>query len=451
MIARRMTLCAVAGILIGLFAFALPAGAMPARGTLYAQKTLSASHVNDPEVSEFVKTVGAGVIRNQAAIEAFRVWMFGQPGFAGSGYVGSIDHLAQKATTIMWYGPRTALLKAIIREGQRRGISVTVQHRTYSLQQIKAAIAAIWKQAAEGKWAGFHVSAIGGVTAAETGLTVEGTYTAVPAARRAPQVRSLTATVQGIPVRVIPGIRASAAGGRHDDVAPFNSGDLMKSEGTGGFCSAGFAVTIGGVHYTETARHCNRQDFVVADSCCGSVPANKKFGTTLELSADGGARVLTGGGYFFMQHLGWDTTSQPLVVVGFGPIGLHDLLCTEGGNSGEHCDIEVTNELVVWNDPGYGNLNTIEGHNDTVAHIAVMQGDSGGPVMSLANTQPGQVLASGMIQAGVGAVSGTGPGECGPAYSYGAGSNLNLCFDNVLFTSTYTIVKNLVGASLYTG
>jgi hypothetical protein len=64
----------------------------------------------------------------------------------------------------------------------------------------------------------------------------------------------------------------------------------------------------------------------------------------------------------------------------------------------------------------------------------------------------GQVRASGMIQAGDAAgVSGTGPSECGPAHEYGTASNPDVCFNNVLFTSTYTIVKNLEAATLYTG
>jgi len=99
---------------------------------------------NDPITAEFIRTVGARTIDNQEALSNFRAWMLKRPDFAASGYVGTIDDLAHKATTIMWYGPRTSLLSAILHEGAQRGIAVSVQPRAHSLQQIDAAIDAIW-------------------------------------------------------------------------------------------------------------------------------------------------------------------------------------------------------------------------------------------------------------------------------------------------------------------
>jgi hypothetical protein len=156
-------------------------------------------------VSQFIAEVGPAVIRNQEALQQFKAWMVALPGFASSGYVWAIDDLKHKSTILLWHGARTPLLARIIREGARRGIGVTVQQRKYSLQQLNAASAAIWKQAAQGKWAGFKISAVITVTPVESGVTVEGSYTALPAARRAPQVRSLSATVTGVPVHVAAG------------------------------------------------------------------------------------------------------------------------------------------------------------------------------------------------------------------------------------------------------
>src|SRR5215469_6743545 len=158
-------------------AVAGPAGAAKAGGTA---PLLSGGL--DAGQRQMVRQFGAAAIDNQTALSVFRSWILRQPGLARSGYVGTIDDLAHKATTVMWYGPRTPLLAAIIREGARRGIRVSVQARKYSLQQINAASAAIWKQAAEGKWAGFKVTGVAGVAAADNGITVYGTYTAVPAA-----------------------------------------------------------------------------------------------------------------------------------------------------------------------------------------------------------------------------------------------------------------------------
>jgi hypothetical protein len=167
---HRVVWSALAGIVLGAVT-AVPAIAADARGALPGSSVTvpSASGRSGLDAGEFVKDVGAAVIRNQDALSTFRSWMIGLPGFARSGYVGSIDNLARKAMTIMWHGPRTPLLAAILREGARRGIAVTIQHRKHSLQQIEAAIAAIWKQAAAGKWAGFKVSAIAGVAGCRRG------------------------------------------------------------------------------------------------------------------------------------------------------------------------------------------------------------------------------------------------------------------------------------------
>ncbi len=408
-----------------------------------AGKAAPAGHGNDPVISRFIKQVGAAAIRNQNTLSLFRGWMLRQPGFARSGYVGSIDNLARKATTIMWYGARTRLLTAIIREGARRGIPVHVQHRKYSLQQINAATAAIWKQAAAGRWAGFKVSAIAGIAASYDGITVDGTYTAVPPGPRAPQVKSLATVVRGVPVHVMPGHAFAARAGRDADVAPFNAGGFMIGYYTGAFCSSGFAIVINGVDHTTTARHCNDKnaagDYVAANSYKDKSPppTSQWYGKYLENSGDGGAMVMGSGGFFWMFNHGWNSTTHS-EVIGYENLGMNDLVCTEGGNSGEHCNVKVNNLSVSWND-GYGSFSNIQAEQ-TSGGIASMTGDSGGPVMSLVNTSSGQVRAAGMIQSGDNAVI-----ECGASYFIAP------CGPIVLFSSMQTIVNSIPGASLYTG
>jgi hypothetical protein len=418
----------------------VPLGAAQAQT---AGKAPAAAHGNDPVISRFIKQVGATAIRNQNTLSLFRGWMLTQPGFARSGYVGSIDDLARKATTIMWHGPRTHLLMAIIREGARRGIAVHIQHRRYSLQQINAATAAIWKQAAAGKWAGFKVAAIAGISATHDGITVEGTYTAVPPGRRAPQVRSLATVVRGVPVRIQPSHAFTKLSGRDADTAPFNAGGLMVGYYTGAVCSSGFAIVINGVDHTTTARHCNdgnaAGDYVDANDATAPSPppTSQWYGKYLENSGNGGAMVMGNTGFYWMFNHGWNSTTYS-TVIGYENLGLNDLVCTEGGNSGEHCNVKVIDLSVSYND-GDGSFLTIEGQQ-TDGTIAAMEGDSGGPVMSLNNTSSGQVRAAGMIQAGGDELT-----DCGASYFAAP------CFSDVLFTSMVTIVNSISGASLRTG
>ena len=436
---RRLALLGSCAATLGL-ASLVPLAAAQAQT---AGKAPAAAHGSDPAISRFVKQVGATVIRNQNTLSLFRAWMLSQPGFARSGYVGSIDDLAHKATTIMWYGPRTRLLTAIIREGARRGITVHIQHRRYSLQQINAATAAVWKQAAEGRWAGFKVSDIAGISAANIGITVEGTYTAVAPDRRAPQVRALATVVRGVPVHIVPGHAVTPFAGRDADTAPFNAGDFMGGYYTNIYCSSGFAIVINGVDHTTTARHCNdgnaAGDFVNANdvNAASPPPTSQWYGKYLENSGDGGAMVLGSTGFYWMFNHGWNSTTYS-TVIGYEDLGLNDLVCTEGGNSGEHCNVKVTNLSVSFND-GYGTFSTIKA-DQTGGGIAAMEGDSGGPVMSLANTSSGQVRAAGMIQGGdVISIN------CGASYFALA------CSSDVYFSSMRSIVNSISGASLRTG
>jgi hypothetical protein len=392
----------------------------------------------DSVAQAFVRTVGATVINNQEALSTYRAWMIGQAGFADSGYVGAVDDLQHKATTILWAGPRTALLSAILGEGARRGITVSVRQRSHSLQQINAAVNAIWQQSANGAWTGFTISGIAAVGATDDGLTVYGTYTAVPAAQRAAQVRALATAVQGIPVRIVPGTGAANSNGRDNDFAPFNAGGYMISPSNGTSCSSGFAINLSGSTRITTARHCTRNDY-------RDRAASNTYGTGVENSGDGGGRVLSATGSVLALDGPFNSNDFTKVVIGFEDLGINDFVCTGGGNSGEHCDVKVVNLSVSFND-GFGAFSTIEGVQQAGGAIAQIQGDSGGPVISLTATGSGQVRAAGMIQGFFTAGSMTGA-ACGPVFDAGG----NQCSTNVLFSSMRTVVNTIGGASLHTG
>ncbi len=438
--ARRGKLTAALAALLALATFTVQLGATATAGVV-ATGAGTASGLpgarGDAVTQAFIQTVGATTISNQEALSVFRSWMIDQAGFADSGYVGSIDDLARKAITIMWYGPHTPLLSAIVKEGERRGIAVSVQRRAHSLRQIRAATNEIWQQAAAGEWAGFKISFIAAVGATDDDITVNGTYTAAPAERRAPQVRSRATAVMGVPVHVTPGVSADTSTGRDDDFAPFNAGGYMLSPSTGHTCSSGFAINLGGTSNTTTARHCSADDYQ-------DRAASNRYGTGVRTSTDGGGRVLSATGAALAFDGAYNSNNFWKTVIGYADLGVNDFVCTGGGNSGEHCNIKVTNLLVSFND-GSGSFSTIEGVQQSSGAIAQIQGDSGGPVISLASTSSGQVRAAGMIQGFLGA--GMTGSACGAVYDAGG----NKCSTNVLFSSMRTVVNGIPGASLRTG
>jgi hypothetical protein len=392
---------------------------------------------DDSITKAFVQTVGATAINNQDALSRFRAWMLAAPGFANSGYVGSVDDLQHKATTVLWAGPRTALLSAIVRRGAELGIAVSVQQRSHTLQQIDAAVHMIWQQAASGAWAGFSVSAIASVGVNDDGLTVYGTYTATPAAQRAAQVRSLATSVLGVPVRVVPGVSAGTSNGRDNDFAPFDAGGYMISPSSSTTCSTGFGINLSGTSRVTTARHCTRNDYQ-------DRAAANTYGTGVVNSGDGGGRVLSASAVALALDGAFNSDNFVKTVIGFEDLGINDFVCTGGGNSGEHCNVKVVNLNVSFND-GIGTFATIEGIQQTAGAIAQIQGDSGGPVISLAGTASGQVRAAGMIQGFF--TPGMTGAACGAVFDAGG----NQCTANVLFSSMRTVVNSISGAALLTG
>jgi hypothetical protein len=448
-------LVAILGGLVTATAAISPAIAAGAPGTAIRPpaKTISIPPGWSTEEKKFIKDVGSAVLRNQDALSDFRGWIAKQRGFATSGYVGAIDDLPRKGMAVMWHGPRTPLLTAIIREGLRRGIRVGVQRRKYGLQQLRSAMAATWAQAAAGKWAGFTISGLSGLGVVENGITAYGSYTPGPAANRAPLVRSLETTEAGIPVHLVPGYTRNLDTSRIADVSPFNAGDFMgyPFEVTPvqlpDACSTGFSIVSGGFNLATTARHCAEPEYsswsvYAAGNYPG--PANQQYVNSSTTSTDGGARVMNSAGSPLMFNTGPQSTTT-LQVIGFFNPALRDLLCTEGGNSGQHCDLVVTDMLYSWDDT-YGHFETIvaDAQADTGQGFASMSGDSGGPVMSLSGTSVGQVKAAGMIQGTVDGLT-----SCGASHNYfTVGPPLNMtCGKRVAFSSMVTIVKHIPGGA----
>jgi hypothetical protein len=409
--------------LIGLVAFApSPVAAAPTGGS----------------TSDYLASADPVVLANQEVLMGFKSWLIEVPGIFGAGFVESANYAESKSTTLLWTGTST-LQGAVIAEGARRGITVTIKPVKYSRRQLQDGVDKLWASASSPAWDGFVITSVTATDLNQDGLAVQGHYRSAPdesslAARLAATQQVATgvsALVTGVSIAPEPTLYVT----RSTDFAPFNAGGMMRgANGTG--CSSGFAIWLGGVARTTTARHCTSTPYRAWDASANS------YGTTVTTTPGSGARVLTAGGFYWMFDGAWnDPNGYHKTVVGFADLSVNDWVCTSGANSGVHCGIQVDHLLISFND-GFGAFWTIRGKQRTSGQIAGAQGDSGGPVLvPYSNNNWTTVGAAGMIQGSLGPQT----TSCGSVRIGGV-----FCSTEIEFSSTHTIVNEL-GGSLRTG
>lgn len=390
-------------------------------------------------IDTYAQEQGAAVLANQQKLSDFKHWVVSQPGVEDAGYVEQINDAANMSTKILWKGP-SHLRDTVFAEAKARGITAKFAERPYSVPEIKGAIKKIDAKKGDMAAAGFQVDGIVGVRDDDGAIAVEGhaidaaagTAGVVPAAPDLNRISTIAKTASGTAVRVVDKRKSTpATATRDNDYAPFNAGDYIK---TGiHSCSTGFAVADANRTYTITARHCPQGSYYDASN------SGVYVGYEMRDSSDGQASILDGTGSKWMFDGAWNNPDgYSKAVSGFQDVSPGDYVCTSGGNSGVHCNIQVIGTYYWWDD-GWGGAYNIEGYQQTYGQIAAIQGDSGGPV--LMPRSDGTVGAVGMIQA----VLNADTNNCGSAYDLGS----NTCSPDVLFTSTRTIA-NALGMSLVT-
>ncbi|MGX4691542.1 hypothetical protein [Streptomyces sp. JNUCC 63] len=362
----------------------------------------------------------------------FKTWLLERPGIASSGFIESVNDSDTKSMTLLWHGDSPLQAQAV-QEAANWGISLTFEQRQYDLAQLESAIDAIWASADAGGWPGFQIAYIAGVTEDFDGIVVHGSYTE-PQVGGATFARSMVAQVDGVPVRIVSEEEAETASAtRKNDFSPFYAGGYMYSPNKLHFCSTGFSVRYQGKTHITTARHCDGNDYRARNG-------KAKYGKGIFTENGGGARILNGAGIGQMFDGGWNNTKgYRKRVVGYRDLSLGDKVCTSGGNSGVHCNIKVDAMKVKFDDRHGSKLTTIHATQQKSGAIAVIQGDSGGPVLTPAGD--GKVRAAGMIQGVDRFVS-----NCGSVHDPDGAK----CGKGVLFTSMRTIVKGIPGGSLAT-
>jgi len=247
----------------------------------------------------------------------------------------------------------------------------------------------------QGTW---HVTSVEGPTLEQPQITVSGYYpnrggattrAAQTEIRKSAIARAPADVSASMPIVVEDGEPAETYVTRSTDGTPYWAGGMIKGANGAG-CTSGFAIRYGGVNHTTTARHCVSTPYTAWDN------KNSSYGSTSGTSSTGLARALSGTGAARMFDGAWNNSSGfNKVVVGSSVVAKGALVCSSGANSGVHCNLQVDNTAVAFND-GYGSATTVRVKQLTSGQIAGAHGDSGGPIFTLDSSD--KVYAVGMLQ-----------------------------------------------------
>ncbi|MET3812442.1 hypothetical protein [Arthrobacter sp. UYEF3] len=402
-------------------------------GAANADRNPPTAPAGSSPIDLYMQTKGSGFLTDQKQLSEFKLWITELPGIEQAGYVGQVNDATTRSTRVLWKGA-SPLRDTVRAGGQARGISVTFSERPYSLPEIRATIARIDSQKKALSNLGFQVDNIAGVRDDDGTIAVEG-RAAPGAAPDWVMVAAAANQAAGTPVRVVNTVRATPAT-RSRDSSPFNSGAYMMTSNYH-VCSTGFALASSTQTYTITARHCDAGPWYDRDD------STKFIGSEFWDSSTGQSSLIAGAGSKWMYDGTWDNSwGLSKATSGVRDVSIGDWICTSGGNSGVHCNIQVRSEWNWWDD-GFGGAYNTEGLQIGGTDIAAIQGDSGGPV--LMPYSDGTVGAVGMIQA---VINGHADG-CGSVHDYGPPTDPNLCSADFFFTPERTIA-NSYGLSLVT-
>lgn len=397
------------------------------------------------------------LIANQEVLFEYADWVSSQPDFVKNGFIALSNEAQTLSTKLLWESGKEANTQILLKKAADLGISTTVVSQETTLSDIDKSIAEINLLAEDALPAGYEIDVVKGLQADFDGVEVvlkktdinfgnlsllgsnfhipEATVATVTDAQNevADKLSSIPANLKVSTIQTTES--AVPAATRGNDSPRFHAGAVMMSS-SGGMCTSGFSIIVNGVAKTTTARHCTATPYK-------SPGSGYSFGYTYTTSHAGLARVMNSAGRGRTWDGAWnDSSGFSKAVSGYRDVSLGDYVCTDGANSGVHCNVKVTAMKVAWDDGlGGGPANNILAVKQS-SGIAAIQGDSGGPVIFPYST--GKVGAVGMIQGIRGTLS-TGS-ACGSGRFLGS----NKCSKEVFFTSSRTMVSSIPGARLAT-
>lgn len=339
-----------------------------------------------------------------------------------SGYVG-LKVNPEKRTADLWLSKeRSPELAEVLQDSN--GFTVNVRNSTYTAAQLDSAIEKINGMVTSSRIPGGVVLSTSAKREDGSGidLTIDKT-SKVPDEKWVQDFSNYLS----IPVFVDSAKTSITLGStRTNDSAPWRGGSLFSTTDALGktvYCSKGFGVIsrTTKIQYMLTARHCFKsKNQTLRNSRNGSAMGFwKPTSYYNSASNDVSLTIPSGGVVRNSVYYGNLRTSNAHQVrtVGTNTVGLR--VCTNGANSGLHCNVVIIRgpHQVYFGKTVYENVVTGSKDNN---HITVAQGDSGGPVVSPVNSS-GTVRGYGIIHslsvagdcASYGIQVNVGPTNCG--------------------------------------
>ncbi|MFI1165806.1 S1 family peptidase [Streptomyces sp. NPDC020801] len=225
---------------------------------------------------------------------------------------------------------------------------------------------------------------------------------AVARKSRSSEIKTVTDHATGVHTTVVYKPLSVDLSSRQEDNTPWYGGSALRNP-SGGICSSSFSVqTASGQHELSTAYHCGGGNGVWHTYWGG-----KLIGTTDGDQSDAtddalGIRLPSGQSAGRLYDGPADETdgyAKP--VTGWGHNNVGDYVCTDGANSGVHCNVQIAKtDIGVTGANGVYRPVTDLAYSTSLTpdHIAAVNGDSGGPVFAGVNNYTADE-ARGMITA----------------------------------------------------
>jgi hypothetical protein len=246
--------------------------------------------------------------------------------------------------TLYWKGEVPPSVQGVQEHARQSAVDFRTEEAIYTATELQAAAESV---KAEVRQEGLPVTAIS-FAPDNTMLTIEMSESATRSAERTSQVKAAVRSVSKVPVKYRSG-RKALIRARNNMEAPFKAGGVLQLPA--GWCTSGFAVTVGGAGRLLSAGHCastgnparieNGDGTETITNAPGQVDVAPAYDSLLIDPVPSPATI----GQVFDGGL---NTNTKIDVAGWSPADVGDNVCVSGANTGGTASSGNCEDAVVY-------------------------------------------------------------------------------------------------------